>query len=90
MFQQVKPKKGRRWSFGKSIHQPTTLDSMEKKDEDTPKKELYTPLESPGASQIGNESPVRTVKTLSMYNSASHLAAIKIQTAFRAYLVLNS
>lgn len=93
---QAKTKKKRRWSFGKSCS-PSTKESYtppEKKAEsDTLKNGLqYTPPASeatiaPISKQSGAENPVVTLPT---YSASENEAALKIQTAFRAYLVRKS
>lgn len=92
---QAKPKKGKRWSFGKSCS-PSTKESYtppEKKAEATHKHGLqHTPPASestiaPIGKQSGAENPVVTVPT---YSASENEAALKIQTAFRAYLVSES
>lgn len=87
---QVKPKSRRRWSFGKSSHQQTTPESKdnsaEKKAEEYSKNGLFrTPENSVSASR--KPTPVHHLTALTTYTTPEDWAAIRIQTAFRAYLV---
>lgn len=84
----AKAKNRRRWSFGKSSHQPS---ATETKEIPTPKKEdnrKYVSSKTPDSKipTNRNSTPVRRSTTLSAYHSPEDWAAIKIQTAFRAYL----
>ncbi|KAG0619156.1 hypothetical protein M758_4G121100 [Ceratodon purpureus] len=86
---ETKSKKGRRWSFGKSSHQPSATEarenSTEKNAEENHKHMSYMLPEST-ATPIRKPAPVRRVTSLATYNSPEDWAAIRIQTAFRAYL----
>jgi len=89
MVWQAKAKNRRRWSFGKSSHQQS---ATETKEIPTPKKEdnrKYVSSKTPDSKipTNRNSTPVRRSTTLSAYHSPEDWAAIKIQTAFRAYLV---
>lgn len=91
----AKPKSRRRWSFGKSVHQPTC--TAEPKKEITPEKKVEaaepfdnrqyscrTPESSLPTSR--SPTPVHPLETHVTVYSHEDLAAIRIQAAFRAYL----
>ena len=91
----MKPKGRRRWSFGKSSHQPSCTepkDHAADKQEPNPysKQEQELPYQTPDMSLATSCSatPVHHMVTHRVY-SHEDLAAIRIQAAFRAYLVCN-
>ncbi|XP_024372553.1 protein IQ-DOMAIN 2 isoform X2 [Physcomitrium patens] len=81
----------RRWSFGKSSHQPSATEyAKENSTENTAEEcrkqvSLKTPDPATRASRRAS-TPVRRINALSVYLSPEERAAIRIQTAFRAYL----
>lgn len=92
MVWQVKTKNRRRWSFGKSSHQPSATEVKEIPSEKKEDNRKYVSSKTPDSKYPTNRksTPVRQMTTLSKYRSPEDWAAIRIQTAFRAYLVQNS
>lgn len=91
---EAKSKNKKRWSFGKSSYQPSaTVDfkeqSAEKKEEN--RKQISEKPSDPAIFTSRKASTtVCSLTALSKITSPDVWAAIKIQTAFRAYLVHNT
>jgi len=83
---QEKPKnRARRWSFGKSSHTDQKGTHMDKKTEEDYSISRATALPSHKAIALHQSAQQHAVST---YTSPEDWAALRIQTAFRGYLVM--
>ncbi len=83
---QEKPKnRPRRWSFGKSSHTDQKGTHIDKKTEEDYSISRATTLPSHKATALHQSAQQHSVST---YTSPEDWAALRIQTAFRGYLVM--